>query len=271
MTTTASGECWGGEQTHGWLRGTQCPPSVNEAMKYGPPRSPKFREQIVRATHSVAPECVHFPFGGDLHRSPEAVPDCCRQELPLFKPFGPYAVLLSEPDANSAAKTISGRQRPSIIVKRIGRKPTDSSRARARDRSVSSALLVPIPSACEEHRDEKPLPLRDSSLRHRLAPRPRHLWLAFRNAPSRTECGRCGLSLLKAMVRRLMTFREVRQNTDVRPAARPSPCWRNYAHFLCLRNLRQLTYVTSPGQHDSDRPHRPMTAASASVSPSRQR
>ena len=31
------------------------PASVKEAMKYGPPRSPKLREQIARATHNVAP------------------------------------------------------------------------------------------------------------------------------------------------------------------------------------------------------------------------
>ena len=31
------------------------PASVKEAMKYGPPRSPKLREQIVSATHNVVP------------------------------------------------------------------------------------------------------------------------------------------------------------------------------------------------------------------------
>jgi len=31
------------------------PASVREAMKYGPPLSPKVREQIVSATHNVAP------------------------------------------------------------------------------------------------------------------------------------------------------------------------------------------------------------------------
>src|SRR5260370_14890825 len=31
------------------------PASVKEAMKYGPPLSPKLREQMVSATHSVAP------------------------------------------------------------------------------------------------------------------------------------------------------------------------------------------------------------------------
>src|SRR5229473_4221990 len=31
------------------------PASVKEAMKYGPPRSPKLREQIVIATHNAAP------------------------------------------------------------------------------------------------------------------------------------------------------------------------------------------------------------------------
>ena len=31
------------------------PASVKEAMKYGPPLSPKLREQMVSATHNVAP------------------------------------------------------------------------------------------------------------------------------------------------------------------------------------------------------------------------
>ena len=31
------------------------PATAKEAMKYGPPRSPKWREQIVSATHNVAP------------------------------------------------------------------------------------------------------------------------------------------------------------------------------------------------------------------------
>jgi hypothetical protein len=31
------------------------PATANEAMKYGPPRSLKLREQIVSATHKVAP------------------------------------------------------------------------------------------------------------------------------------------------------------------------------------------------------------------------
>ena len=31
------------------------PATVKEAMKYGPPLSPKLREQMVSATHNVAP------------------------------------------------------------------------------------------------------------------------------------------------------------------------------------------------------------------------
>lgn len=31
------------------------PASVNEAKKYGPPRSPKLREQTVKAAHNVTP------------------------------------------------------------------------------------------------------------------------------------------------------------------------------------------------------------------------
>src|SRR5438128_6416108 len=39
------------------------PASVKEAMKYGPPLSPKLREQIVSATHNVAPSMYTLPAG----------------------------------------------------------------------------------------------------------------------------------------------------------------------------------------------------------------
>src|SRR5437870_12402032 len=39
------------------------PASVNEAMKYGPPLSPKLREQIVSATHNVAPSMYTLHVG----------------------------------------------------------------------------------------------------------------------------------------------------------------------------------------------------------------
>src|ERR1700674_2820088 len=39
------------------------PASVKEAMKYGPPLSPKLREQIVSAMHNVAPSMYTLPAG----------------------------------------------------------------------------------------------------------------------------------------------------------------------------------------------------------------
>src|SRR5579863_2249748 len=36
------------------------PASAKEAMKYGPPLSPKWREQMVNATHNVAPSTYTF-------------------------------------------------------------------------------------------------------------------------------------------------------------------------------------------------------------------
>src|ERR1700694_440184 len=39
------------------------PASVKEAMKYGPPRSPKLPEQMVSATHNVAPSAYTLHWG----------------------------------------------------------------------------------------------------------------------------------------------------------------------------------------------------------------
>src|SRR5437870_1427102 len=41
----------------------EIPASVKEAMKYGPPLSPKLREQIVSATHNVAPSMYTLHVG----------------------------------------------------------------------------------------------------------------------------------------------------------------------------------------------------------------
>jgi hypothetical protein len=39
------------------------PAKVREAMKYGPPLSPKLREQSVSATHNAAPSMYTLPSG----------------------------------------------------------------------------------------------------------------------------------------------------------------------------------------------------------------
>jgi hypothetical protein len=48
------------------------PASAKEAMKYGPPLSPKLREQIVNATHNVAPSTytLHSGVTFTVHRYP---------------------------------------------------------------------------------------------------------------------------------------------------------------------------------------------------------
>ena len=69
------------------------PASVKEAMKYGPPRSPKLCEQMVSATHNVTPSmytlCAGVVFTITITILPypsEARPRLCRHKLPLFKP-----------------------------------------------------------------------------------------------------------------------------------------------------------------------------------------
>ena len=44
------------------------PASVRETMKYGPPRSLKLREQMVRATHNAAPRAYDSRRRSDLHK-----------------------------------------------------------------------------------------------------------------------------------------------------------------------------------------------------------
>src|SRR5881397_879257 len=60
------------------------PASAKEAMKYGPPLSPKLREQIVSATHNVAPS-VYTLHSGVIFTflrgtSSESVPILCYSE-----------------------------------------------------------------------------------------------------------------------------------------------------------------------------------------------
>src|SRR5713101_7644374 len=76
------------------------PASVKEAMKYGPPLSPKLREQMVSATHNMAPSMytlhagVMFtitvlpcPFGTCRHKFPLPAPAPTRSmsEMAIFQ------------------------------------------------------------------------------------------------------------------------------------------------------------------------------------------
>ena len=55
MTTTRRGKFWRVAKNSRIAKRYAMPATVKEAMKYGPPRSPKLREQMVSATHNVAP------------------------------------------------------------------------------------------------------------------------------------------------------------------------------------------------------------------------
>ena len=52
------------------------PASVKEAMKYGPPLSPKLREQIVSATHNVPPSMYTLHSGVTFTILPCRVRNC---------------------------------------------------------------------------------------------------------------------------------------------------------------------------------------------------
>ena len=96
------------------------PATVKEAMKYGPPRSPKLREQMVSATHNVAPSTYTLHSGEifTAHRVVrDSVRELCRHELPLLPATRPYVALLPEQDATP----LPARQvvRYINIVKRI--------------------------------------------------------------------------------------------------------------------------------------------------------
>src|SRR2546426_712286 len=62
MTTTLRGNLGVAKNSRIAKRYTM-PASVKEAMKYGPPLSPKSREQIVSATHNVAPSMYTLHVG----------------------------------------------------------------------------------------------------------------------------------------------------------------------------------------------------------------
>ena len=111
-----------------------------------------------------------------------------------------------------------------------------------RDRSLSSALLVPIPSFAKSVGCQILL-LPDSSLCVRCSHH--HVMYVQRfEASSRTERGRCGLSLLKAMMRRWRSC-EVRKHRS-QAGGEAVTFLRNYAHLLACQ-LRQLVYVRLPG------------------------
>src|SRR5437016_10387259 len=84
------------------------PATVKEVMKYGPPLSPKLREQIVSATHNVAPRTYTLHSGVTFTVLPcpsVIVPP----KAPIASAIPPYVALLPELDATPLPSE-SGRQ-----------------------------------------------------------------------------------------------------------------------------------------------------------------
>src|SRR6266478_1149137 len=84
------------------------PASVKEAMKYGPPLSPKFREQIVSATHNVAPSTYTLHSGLTFTILP-CLSVIVPPQAPTLEATAPCVAPLSEPDA-TPLPSASGRQ-----------------------------------------------------------------------------------------------------------------------------------------------------------------
>src|SRR5579862_9071733 len=84
MTTTRR-ESVGAAKNSRTAKRYTMPASVKEAMKYGPPLSPKLREQIVSATHNVAPRMYTLRSGVffTILLRPSGT---CRHKLPLPAP-----------------------------------------------------------------------------------------------------------------------------------------------------------------------------------------
>src|SRR2546425_2101455 len=97
MTTTLRGNLGVAKNSRIAKRYTM-PASVKEAMKYGPPLSPKLREQIVSATHNVAPSMYSLVDGVSFTGLPcpsATVPP----PVPTLSARPPCVAPLSERDA----------------------------------------------------------------------------------------------------------------------------------------------------------------------------
>src|SRR6266542_1907603 len=152
------------------------PASVNEAMKYGPPRSPKLREQMVSATHNVAPRryTLHSGVTFTVLPCPSVI---LPPQAPTLYATPPCVAPFPAPDATQLPGE-SGRQ-----VHQYRKK--DLRNLRIAQELVRTIGVSPAHCWCPFRRvrkaqDEKPLPLRDSSLRRALVPRPRHVRPGFR-------------------------------------------------------------------------------------------
>src|SRR5579863_10083262 len=173
-------------------------------MKHGPPLSPKLREQIVSATHNVAPSMYTLHAGvivTSLTHPSVIVPpkrlyverallpallaeaEASGQECPLHTIFPtveamrPCVAPLPEPVATPLPGE-SGRPLHQYRKRALRNPRTDQDLVRAIE-------VSPARCWCPFHRlqrawDEKPLLRPDSSLRRVLVLRPRHARIAFR-------------------------------------------------------------------------------------------
>ena len=161
------------------------PASVRAAIKYGPPRSPKLREQIVSATKSVAPSAYtpHSEVTFTALPCPcerWSVSESSTENLPLQAPTlsatQPCVALWSEPDATPLpAESDRPRHRyrkKDLLYLRIAPEPV-------RAIEVSPARCWFPFRRWRKALDEKPLPQRDSSPHRTLVPRPHHARSAF--------------------------------------------------------------------------------------------
>ena len=116
-----------------------------------------------------------------------------------------------------------GSGRPAHRCRRTGRWSARTVRAPGHARATPrSALVVPI-ALLREQSGMRRCPRRPDSSRHRALVRPRDRTSEARRTPAcSADAGRCGLSLLKATMRRRPAAAKC-ANTDVRPAPRPSP------------------------------------------------
>ncbi len=182
------------------------PASVIETMKYGPPRSPKLREQMASATHNVTPRSVHSPGWRDLHSSPVPVAQLCSHVLPLFQPArGAGRPCRSQTQLRcQASEVVSHINVVKGICETYGKLEISCARQESLQRAVGAHSV-----AVRKAQNEKPSPRRDSSLRRAVGPTTTSCAASVSNAPSRTRRRQVGAVAVEGNRTPLMAVREV--------------------------------------------------------------
>src|SRR5258705_6642064 len=140
------------------------PASVKEAMKYGPPLSPKLREQIVSAPHKLAPS-MYTLLAGVIFTILPCPSVIVPPEIPTLEAIAPCAAPLPEPAA-TPLPTESGRR----LSQHRKKEPRNLRKAQPFVRAIE---VSPERYWCPFRRvrkawDEKPSRPRDSSRRRVL-------------------------------------------------------------------------------------------------------